>query len=130
VGLRAVLVDEGRARRPVRQPVKVDGTSITNRATSEWVRIRIDLGSGTEERPAGQPARTRRTPQLMCLPTLEGRCPFQPTDTIDVRSEQFGEFVVKVAGEAVPIRKKRRVIGWEVPLERVKEQTPMTGPVA
>ena len=130
MGLRAVLVDEGRARRPVRQPTKVDGTSMTNRATSEWVRIRVDLGRGPEERPAGQPPRTRRTPTLMCLPTLEGRCPFRPTDTIDVRSVQFGEFVMKVTGEATPIRKKRRVIGWEVPLERVVEQTPMTGPVS
>jgi hypothetical protein len=130
MGLRAVLVDEARARRPVRQPVKVDGTSITNRATSGWVRVRVELGPGAEDRPASQPPRTRRTPRLMCLPTLEGRCPFQPTDIVDVRSAQFGEFAMKVTGEATPIRKKRRVIGWEVPLERVKEQTPMTGPVA
>lgn len=130
MGLRAVLVDEARPRRPVGQPAKVDGTTITSRATGDWVRVRLELGGGAKERPSQQAPRTRRTPQLMCLPDADGRCPFEPNDTVDVRSPQFGQFVVKITGEAEPIRKKRRVIGWTVPLERVAEQTKMTGVVA
>jgi hypothetical protein len=123
VGLRAVLVDEARARRPVGQPERVDGTTITSPATLEWVRVRVDLGAGPRERPADQAPRTRRSPSLMCLPDPAGECPFRPPDVVEVRSAQLGRFRMKVTGAATPIRKKRRVIGWTVPLERVVEAT-------
>lgn len=123
MGLRAVLVDEARVRRPVGQPERVDGTTITIAATSEWLDVRVDLGAGPRERPADQPPRTRRSPTMMCLLDPAGQCPFRPPDVADVRSKELGEFRVKVTGAATPMRKKRRVIGWVVPVERIVEAT-------
>jgi hypothetical protein len=43
------------------------------------------------------------------------------SDEIEVASLELGDALWRVNGDPVPIRKKRRVIGWTVPLSRLNE---------
>lgn len=43
------------------------------------------------------------------------------SDKIEINSRQLGTATYEVVGDPEPIRKKKRVIGYQVPLSRINE---------
>ncbi|MET0604402.1 MAG: hypothetical protein ABW167_20620 [Baekduia sp.] len=132
MGLRSVLVD--RARLVVKEGtgVKVEGTTLMEPGHGEWFRCRLFLDMQQYEERSEQGGRRKRvkTPQVMFgVKDVAG----DPLDVradseLEVDSKEFGRALWQITGDPQPIRKKRRVIGGLVQVERVVE-TPREGVV-
>jgi hypothetical protein len=125
VGLNTALVDQARIHRKA-PAYKVAGRTQFASLTGAWFRARVEQRSNPQTRQpdSGQPRVTRQPRMMFGLLDAEGRA-------VDVKASDYVEVApsdarldaawYQVEGDPDPIRKKRRVIGWEVGLKRVEE---------
>lgn len=128
MGLNAALVDKARVRRMTPLPQKVEGKTLSTDVWSAWFKCRLELPSGsllrdraTEE--GGQRSRVVTSPTLICgIRDAEGLLiEVNARDLLDVNSVQLGRETWQITADPAPMRKKRRVIGWTLSLQRVEE---------
>ena len=121
---RSALVDRAFIQRKVQSKKKVGGRYIaTDEPTlgSEF-RVRLVLPNTMENRRDGRVA-TNPTPMLMTdRKSKDGALlEFRTSDKIKVVSKQLGTALWEVNGEPEALRKKRKVIGWQLPVSKVDE---------
>jgi hypothetical protein len=127
VALRAALVDRARIVRREAAGPKVAGTTPMADVTGAWFRCRLELDASvedtSEEGIGGGWRKARRAPTLMVDRIDEDGQAVEVrfTDRIEIQSGELGRGMWRATGNPAPIRKKRRILGWEVPLERVEE---------
>ena len=125
MGLVGVLVDNARTveRRAAGQ--RVEGRTIYGTATGPWFKCRLTLPSALET-----DAEVVRPVQI--VPTVlygirdeNGDVVILHNDVrLEVGSKELGDSVWDVVGEPEPLRKKRRVIGWQATIRRVEVAVP------
>jgi len=101
-------------------------------------RLQLPMAPAAIEPPRGRNRAVRTVPSLMLFARdVEGNEVHVTTEHhLGIFSrEQFGEGVevlFKVTADAEPIRKKRRVIGWIVSVQRVEDHAlePLAGGIA
>jgi hypothetical protein len=123
VSLNAALVDRGRVVRKV-AGAKVQGRSRVTDVHGAWFRVRLMPGpvpEGEDEQRGRR--RTSPSPSLMAAVKDEAGelVEIRSSDEIEVDSPELGLARWRVTGDPEPMRKKRRVIGWTVTLERLVE---------
>lgn len=127
MGLAAILVDRARTVSLEPAPEKVDGTTKMVPVTGDWFKCRLQLPESPEtaapgSAASGGPMRTTRTPALYFKPLVgTSDPPVKASDRIEVLSPQLGQAVWRVVAAPGPWRKKRKVIGFQVTLERDDE---------
>lgn len=124
MALGSAMVDRARIIRRAPSPVKIEGRTQMTTVRGAWFRCRLNLRSDSQSQGPGDNPRTTRRPTLMLLPLdIEGRAvDLRHTDKVEVDSPELGLNLWEVDGEPEPLRKKRRVIGYEVPVKRVEQQ--------
>lgn len=122
MSLTGVLVDRARVvgRRDAGR--KVAGRTIYSDVAGDWFKARLTLpSSGEQVDPATGVRPVTLTPLLLYgTRDLAGE-PVNVTgdDRVELDSKELGFAVFDVIGDAEPLRKKRRVIGFQIPLRRV-----------
>lgn len=123
MALGSALVDRARIYRKA-AAVKVENRTIFAQLTLAWFRCRLDLRESPEQ-PEGESRvkRAVKTPQLLVgARDLEGKAiDIRATDRLEVVSPQLGTAYWEVTSDPEPLRKKRRVIGYQVTLRRLEE---------
>jgi hypothetical protein len=123
VALGAALVDRARVRRKV-PARKVAGRTVMAPTVHAWFRCRLELRSQPQTRePSSRQPRVTKSPRLMFgVRDLDGgTIDVVSTDVLEVDSPELGRAFYEVEGDPDPMRKKRRVIGWEVNLKRIED---------
>lgn len=122
MSVRSALVD--RAYRLRKQPDRrrVEGTTIYAQVESEPVRARLTLNAA-QERPEDGRVMTEPAPTLIVLRRDERGEPldWRQSDRVRVVSRELGEAVYEVSGEPQPMRKRRSILGYQLPVRRVEE---------
>jgi hypothetical protein len=127
MALGAALVDRARIVRNESLAVKVEGSTRFVRVPQPWFKARLELPRAPEGvDPGGGRRRAVRVPTLMAaLKDEDG-------NLLALRHEDEVEFVsrtlfgddeprlYRLTVDAAPIRKKRRVIGWEASVARIE----------
>jgi len=124
MGLNSALVDRARVVRKMAGPRNTEGRSEMQPVPFEWFRARLMPEPAPEgEDPGRGRRRTAPNPQMMCgaFDLAGDPVAIRASDEIEVASLELGDALWRVNGDPVPIRKKRRVIGWTVPLSRLNE---------
>lgn len=123
MSLNSALVDRARIIRRVAAPVKVEGRTQFTDMTGEWFRARLELRRDSKRRDPGTRSSAVRTPVLMCgVRDLRGsQVDFRLGDRIEVSSTELGDALYEVASAPEPMRKKKRLLGFELPLRRIQE---------
>ena len=124
MSLNAALVDRARRLVDTATPIKVEGTTQFTTLTYPWFRCRLTLEAAPESDDP-QAAR-RRVPRpatlLVGLKDKDGNAiTIDADDRLEVNSKELGRAVYSVTGDGQPIRKKRKLIGWQATLIRVEE---------
>lgn len=88
-----------------------------------WFKARLFLRDAPERGEQGDRKKAVATPQLLFLVTDTdgGAVDVHADDRVEVASPELGTALWRLTAEPEPIRKKRRVIGYLVGLERVLE---------
>jgi hypothetical protein len=122
MGLRTALVDRAVRLRKAKTGKRVEGTTVYEDAESDPIRVRLEISAAAEQSEGGVVV-TEPTPNLLVFKRdLEGNyLTWKATDRLRVTSQQLGEDIYEIDGEPVPLRRKRRVIGWQLRLRRVEE---------
>lgn len=128
MGLNAALKDRARVKRMVPRPAKVEGKTLHADTYGAWFNCRLELPSGSLLRDrateqGGQRSRVVTAPTLLCgIRDLEGgTIEITARDQLEVDSDELGHAVWEITADPAPMRKKSRVIGWTVSLQRVEE---------
>ena len=122
MGFRGALVDRAVRIRKSSTGRRVEGTTIFEPHESAEIRVRLDIKAAGEELADGR-ILTEPTPVLLVFRRdMDGTyLDWKASDRILVTSTQLGEHEYEVQGEPVPMRRKRRVLGWELTLRRTEE---------
>ena len=128
MGLNAALVDRARVRRTVPLPQKVEGKTVATDTFGAWFRCRLELPSGSLLRDrateqGGQRSRVVTSPTLLCGFYDSDGNPIKVNarDQLDVDSAELGRNTWQITADPAPMRKKSKVIGWTLSLQRVEE---------
>lgn len=141
MSLNAVLVDRARRLVPTPSAYKVEGTTQVTNIYGPWFKVRLTQVSGPQTEASirvraglgddgGSRLKTTERLSLMFgIKDLEGnslidengRCVVKSPDRLQVNSPQLGNYLYEVTEDATPIRKKRKLIGFEIALARVEE---------
>ena len=141
MGLNAALVDRARRIAPSPSAVKVEGTTQFTDIPGPWFRARLTPVSGAQTEAslrvrAGLAddggSRSKSTERLTLMFGIKdteggslvdetGRCVVNAPDRVEVASPQLGTFLYEGTEMPAVIRKKKKVIGYEVGLSRVHE---------
>lgn len=124
MALNAALVDRARVIKKRAAGRVVDGETLYGEVEGPWFKVRIDLGTeGESIDPAAGGRKVDRSPSMLValrdedgdpvVLTIEDRVQYQ-SSTLPVANE-----VWDVISDPQPLRKKRRVIGWNVTLRKV-----------
>lgn len=123
MSFRGALVDRAVRIRKAGVPLsKVEGTTVYAPAESAEIRVRLEITAAGEQLQDGR-VLTEPTPTLMVYRkdnaglTLD----WKSSDRIRVISRQLGTAEYEINGFPAPIRKKRKVIGWQLQLRRTEE---------
>jgi hypothetical protein len=125
MGLNSALVDRARIARRSTAGVKVEGRTRFGTVTGAWFRCRLELSSRAQANEGESSVkRVVERPNIMfAVKDSEGRpVDMLATDRVQIVSQQLGIFYFEVQGNPTPLRKKRRVIGWQVDLNAIDEQ--------
>src|SRR5262245_52485003 len=125
MGLNAALVDHARIARREAAGVKVEGRTRFGTVIGPWFRCRLDLSSRSQAREGeSRVDRVVEQPTMMfAIKDSEGRTvDLLATDKVQVISPQLGIFHFEVTANPTPLRKKKKVIGWQVGLRSIDEQ--------
>jgi hypothetical protein len=122
MGFQGALVDRAVRIRKGTDGTRVEGSTIYSDVESASIKVRLDLSAASERLEDGR-AVTEPGPSLLVYRRdLEGNyLDWRATDRIRVVSSELGTDTWEISGDPVPLRKKRRVIGWQLPLKRVEE---------
>jgi hypothetical protein len=124
VSLNAALVDRARRLVDTPTPVKVEGTTQFQTLTYAWFRCRLTYNPAPES-PDQQGGRVRvpRTANLLIgLRDTDGNLvQVNADDRLEVNSKQLGRAIFELTSDGQPIRKKRKLIGWQATATRVEE---------
>lgn len=125
MALRGALVDRAYKVDQRGTGRKVDGRTIFKPAEGTRFRARLSLSAGAPERSAQGETYVEPRPMLLTGIRDDDGNPlsFSNADRIRVVSKELGEDTWDVDSEPEPLRKKRRLIGWQLQLMRVKEPT-------
>lgn len=124
VALTTALVDRARTVRQDPLLEKVGGKTRHVPVRGDWFKVRLQLPGGGEVGD-GTPWSGRRVVRepsvLMGVKDLKGN-PVALTveDRLEIRSKQLGDAEWEVVTAPEPLRKKRRVIGYELTVRRVE----------
>lgn len=123
MALGSALKDRGRIVRKEADAKRVEGRTRFNPRALPWFRCRLTIEDARERSDDGGVMSVRRMPTLLvgARDTQRNLLAFQPDDEIEIESRELGNATFEVDGEPKPLRKKRRVIGWELRLARVTE---------
>jgi hypothetical protein len=122
VALGSALVDRARPLREQPTADKVEGTTQFATVPGEWFRCRLDVTTQPESPdPSGGRRRVEARPSLLYEWHDAAGLPVALTteDRVEVASPELGTAVWLLEGDPRPLRKKRRVIGFEATLRRV-----------
>lgn len=124
MGLTAVLVDRARLVEKAATAAKVNGRTTFTTVTLPWFRARLQMPTAPKSAgPGGAATRDEVRPLLIFgIKDSEGNAIVLTTEKlVEVDSKQLGRAFFRPDADPEPYRKKRRVIGFEVPLRRVEE---------
>lgn len=138
MALRGALKDRARIQRQEKDAKRVEGRSIFHTRTGPYFRARLDINADPEAQDAAGSMSVVETPMLLADRVDAEHKPtfFQPDDKLEVESRDFNEdgkrawslvAIFQIDGEPKPLRKKRKVIGWELRLKRVNESPSTSG---
>jgi hypothetical protein len=142
MGLNAVLVDRARRLHSAPTPQKVEGTTQFVPVHGPWFKVRLTLpAAATTEAAArvragltddgGARSKVVERPFILfgirdsegnSLIGEDGRSVVNAHDRLEIESPQLGLHVYEITENPAPIRKKRKVIGYNASLSRVEEQ--------
>lgn len=141
MALGAALKDRARAVRKLDTTHKVEGTTVMATETTAWFKCRLDLLGGQKGASAsgrnfgrgeGNAERVQFTPSIMFgVKDSEGNslidddtkeCVVRAKDRVEVDSPELGHVMWEVTGNPLPMRKKKRVIGFTASLSRLDFQ--------
>jgi hypothetical protein len=118
----SALVDRAVRIRKGTDGTRVEGTTNYVDEESASIKVRLDITAAAERIDEGHAVVEPGPSLLVYKRDLEGNyLDWKATDRIRVTSQQLGTDTWEIAGEPVPLRKKRRIIGWQLPLKRVEE---------
>ena len=119
---RSALVDRGQVLREQASARKVEGSRVFTTEEGPTFRVRLELNAAPKRKDGGRTA-TEPRPMLMTdRKDSEGHeLRFRSSDRIQVTSRELGEALWEVDGDPKPIRKKKRLVGWELNIKRVNE---------
>lgn len=125
MSIRHVCVDRGRLL--VKEPSarRVEGSTTFVPVPGPWFRCRLFYeGAPDQTDPQGGHFKEVSEPQVLVPVTaLDGsRLDFHADHRLQVNSRELGHAVWRLAGEPEPLRKRRRIIGWLLTVERVIER--------
>lgn len=123
MALGGALVDRARIVRKA-PGVPVEGRQRFAPVYGAWFRCRFELRNQRKGRePQSNVPRVVKQPHLMYgLRDMEGQnVELLATDLLQVVSPELGQAFYELTGDPDPMRKRRRVLGWEVDLQRVEE---------
>lgn len=132
MALGAVLKDRARYVRNEPAAVKVEGSTVMVSDSSPWFRARLEMTALPESQDSQGRSRIVPAPSLMfgvrdsegnSLIRDDGGCVISAQDRIEVESRELGTAIWEVTGDPVPMRKKRTVLGYQAPLQRVDTRT-------
>lgn len=121
MGLLSVLVDRATPITKSDTATRVNGQKIYESEEGTDFRCRLELPQQQESREAGR-IRGVTVPTLYA-PARDvegGPVDIRGEQEIEVRSQELGTSVWMVDGDPAPLRKKRRVLGWQVTLRKVE----------
>ena len=124
MGLTHALVDRARLIERVPSPVRVNKRTTFSDVTEPWFRVRLQLPSAPETAEgAGGKTRVEVRPTLLVgVKDNEGNPVVLTTEKlIEVDSPDLGRALYRFDADPEPLRRRRRVIGYEVALRRVEE---------
>lgn len=104
---------------------KVDGTTLMAETYGPWFRARLIFNSAPQKvDEQGERRKILAAPSLMFgVRDLDGGSLDVSGDLqIEVDSVELGRALWRTTGDPLPIRKKRRVIGGQINLQRVVER--------
>jgi hypothetical protein len=128
------LKDRARSIQSLPTETRVEGKTVMANDVlwGDWFKARLSEQSRRETTDGGGTWRTVKNPSLLfgvkdtygqtLLDTDEGGSLLKARDRVEVDSVQLGRAVYELTGDPQPIRKKRRLIGFEAPLQRVDRQ--------
>ena len=123
MSFRGALVDRAVRIRKAGVPLtKVEGTTVYAPDESDEIRVRLEITAAGEQLQDGR-VLTEPTPTLMVYRKDNGGhlLDWKSSDRIRVISRELGTAEYEINGLPTPIRKKRRVIGWQLVLRRTEE---------
>lgn len=121
MGLTGVLVDRARLVERVPAGRKVEGSTIYSQVSGEWFKARLTLEQATEVTGTAGGRQVSSTPLLLLGIKDVAGDPILITneDRVEVDSKELGRDLWDITADPEPLRKKRRLIGWQAPLRRV-----------
>lgn len=125
MSLNAALVDRARPIRRARSGRRVEGRTVYGNAPGEWFKCRLTLPSAFEDDAAAaglRPVTVQPTLMTGARDLSHQVIELHNDLRLEVASKQLGTATWEIVGEPAPIRKKRKVIGWEAPIRRVETQ--------
>lgn len=124
MSLNAALVDRARRIVDTPLPIKVEGTTVFDTVPGSWFKCRLTL-PGSPEADDAQGGRRRVAKQgtiLMGVKDVDHNVlALAPTDKLEVNSPQLGRAIWNVTEDPMPLRKKRKVIGYQASVTLVEE---------
>lgn len=130
MALGAVLVDRARVVDKV-GTTKVQGRTQFNPVLGTWFKARLFLPASEERADAqGRRRKVIKKPTLLCgvKDTAGGVVLVQADQMLEVASPDLGSAVWQIEGDPEPLRKKRKVIGFQATLKRITEHEFVTVP--
>lgn len=125
MGLTSALVDRARVVTNESTGRKVDGTTLMAETTGPWFRARLMFDTAPAKvDEQGERRKILASPSLMFGVKDEDGGVLDVTGDlqIEVASVELGTATWRTTGDPQPIRKKRRVIGGTINLQRVVER--------
>lgn len=122
MGFRGALVDTAYRVRKGPSSKRIEGSTIFTSEESEPIKARLSVTQAGERAEDGR-VLTEPQPTLIVYKRdlLGEELDWRATDRIRVESVELGTHEFEVQGDPQPMRKKRRVIGWQLNLRRTEE---------
>lgn len=124
MSIAAVCVDRGRVITKEPSAVRLEGRTSFTPVAAQWFKCRLFLEQSNDVTdPQQAHFSSVNQPQVLCVTKdLDGvPLTFRGDQQLDISSAQFERAVWRMMGEPEPLRKKRRIIGWLLFVERVIE---------
>jgi hypothetical protein len=122
MGLRSVLVDQARPVEQREAGVRVEGRTVFRPVKGEWFKCRLTLPLAIEDAPGTAGLRQVPVQPTILLGTKDvsgGAVELHNDLRLEIVSKQLGSAVWDVVGEPEPLRKKRKVIGYQATVRQI-----------